>query len=126
MPLPTFAKAGMTTLTFSRGNVFPSAEPAYEPVQVVGRSYAGTRRVATMRGAEQPFLLTFERLPAADYVLLLAWFLDPDINWSAGSFTFTNHAGVAASVWYAGGPFEFPQVAPGLHSGRIPLVKDVA
>lgn len=126
MPLPTFSKSGMTTLTFSRGNVYPSEEPAYEPVQVIGRSYAGTRRVATIREPDQSFVLVFERLPAADYALLIAWFQHTLINWSAESFMFTNQAGLATTVWYQGGPFSFPQVASALHSGRIPLLREIA
>lgn len=125
MALPTFSKSGMTTLTFSRGNIFPSVHD-YDPQQSIGVSYAGTRRVATIRSAEETFDLVFERLPSADYTALLAWFTDADINWSAESFTYTDVNGTATTVRYLGGSFQFPQVGPSLYSGRIPLVKEVA
>lgn len=125
MPLPTFSKTGVTTVTFSRGNVFPSAHD-YTPAQVIGVSYAGTRRVATIRSADETFDLIFERLALADYTALLAFFTATTINWSAASFTYTDTSSVATTVRYLGGPFAFPQVAPGLYSGRIPLVKEVA
>jgi hypothetical protein len=125
MPLPTFSKTAMPTLTFSRDVIFPVVHD-YTPQQIVGVSYAGTRRIATIRSAEETFDLVFERLPLADYTALLAWFVDPDINWSGGNFVYTDYAGVPTTVRYLGGPFSFPQVAPGLYSGRIPLVKEVA
>lgn len=125
MPLPTFSKTGMTTLTFSRGISFPDLRE-YTPQQVIGTSYAGTRRIVTIRAAEEQLPLTFERLPLADYTALVAWFVDPDINWAGGSFTYTDAAAVATTVRYLGGPFAFPQVAPGLYSGGLLLVKEVA
>lgn len=125
MPLPTFSKTGMTTLTFSRGNSFPDLH-SYEPQQIIGTSYAGTRRIVTVRAAEERFPLVFDRLPLADYTALLAWFIDPNINWAGGSFTYTDAAGVATTVRYLGGPFTFPQVAPALYSGTLLLVKEVA
>ena len=125
MPFPTFSKSGVTTVTFSRGDVFPDVHD-YEPVQVIGVSYAGTRRVATLRAPDEFFDLVFERLPLADYNALLAFFSNALVNWSASSFTYTDTASVATTVRYLGGRFSFPQVASGLYSGRIPLVKEVA
>jgi hypothetical protein len=125
MPLPTLSKGGVTTVTFSRGNVFPSVHD-YEPVQIVGISYAGTRRVATIRAPDEFFDLVFERVAVGDYTAMLAFFGNALVNWSANSFTYTDSASVATTVRYLGGRFSFPEVAAGLYSGRIPLVKEVA
>lgn len=124
MAFPSFSKSGVTTLTFSRGNVWPSVHD-YAPQQVIGVSYAGTRRVAVIRDPEETFDLNFERLPTADYTALLAFFSDPLIDWSRYSFTYTDTASVATPVRYSGGVLSFPQVAPSLYSGRIPLIKEV-
>lgn len=125
MAFPSLSKSGATTVTFSRGNIFPSVHD-YEPIQVIGVSYAGTRRVADLRDPDEYFDLVFDRLPLADYTALLAFFGHINVHWSASSITYTDSAGTATVVRYLGGRFTFPEVASGFYSGRIPLVKEVA
>lgn len=125
MGFPSLSKASVPTVTFSRGNVFPSSHD-YDPVQVIGVSYAGTRRVADLRDPDEYFDLVFERLSLADYTALLTFFGHALVHWSAQSITYTDSAGTATVVRYLGGRFAFPEVASGLYSGRIPLVKEVA
>ena len=123
MAFPTFSKATMTTLTISRGNVFPTTH-AYQPVQRISRSYAGNFQVATIRAPDETFTLQFQGLVQADYDALVAWFTDTRINWGANSFTYTDTAGVATIVRYVGGGLAMPQVASGLYSLSIDLIKD--
>ena len=123
MAYPTFSKTGMTTLTFARGNVFPSLH-SYEAVQRIGRSYAGTFRVATLRVPDEAFTLAFERLPLADYTALVGWFTHTLLNWAANSFTYTDTAGVATIVRYLAGNLSMPEVASGLYNVTLELLKE--
>lgn len=125
MPLPTFSKATMTTLTFSRGNLFPSLH-RYEAQQRIGRSYAGTFRVATLRTPDEAFVLVFERLPLADYTALVAWFTDTRINWAANSFTYTDVAAVATVVRYLASTLAMPEISAGLYNVTLECLKEVA
>jgi hypothetical protein len=120
---PTFSKAGMTTLVFSRGNVYPDRH-VYQPRQVVARSEAGQTRVATLSEPDETFPLVFERLPLVDYEALRSWLLHPTINWQASSFTYTDTAGVATVVRYVDTAFDLAQVAPGRFSGAITLRRE--
>jgi hypothetical protein len=120
---PTFTKTGMTTLVFSRGNVYPDRH-IYQPRQLVIRSEAGQTRVATLSNPDEMFPLVFERLPLEDYTALRAWFSDARINWQAVSFTYTDTAGVATVVRYADTTFDLAQVAPGRFSGTVLLRKE--
>lgn len=123
MPYPQFSKSGMTTLVFSRGNVYP-VQRIYTPRQRVGRSYAGTYRVATLGAADEQLPLVFERLPLADYTALVAWFQNALINWAANSFTYTDSASVATTVRYLAGQLDMPEVAAGLYSVQLDLIKE--
>jgi hypothetical protein len=123
--LPRFTKATMTDLVFSRGNLFPSLH-RYDAIQRIGRSYAGTFRVATLRAPDESFVLLFERLPLADYTALVAWFTDARINWAANSFTYTDTAGVATVVRYLNSTLTMPEVAAGLYNVTLECLKEVA
>lgn len=125
MALPQFSKTGMTTLVFSRGNLFPSLH-RYDAVQRIGRSYAGTFRVATLRDPDETFVLIFERLPLADYTALVAWFTNPLINWAANSFTYTDTASVATVVRYLNSTLAMPEVSAGLYNVALECLKEVA
>jgi hypothetical protein len=128
MPYPSFAKATLPTLTFSRGTVFPSHTPK-RYYQRRSRSDAGTVRVATTSVAERRLLLVFERLPYADYAALGAWLDHTLIDASAQTFTYTNEAGTTYTVrwWPEDGEstFDLPEVAYQLYSGEIPLLVEV-
>lgn len=123
MSYPTFSKEGMTTLVFTRGNVYPDRHIS-QPRQLVARSEAGQTRVATLSDPDETFPLIFEGLPLADYNAVRTWFADPRINWQATSFTYTDTAGVATEVRYADTAFDLAQVAPGRFSGTITLRRE--
>jgi hypothetical protein len=120
MSYPTFSKTGMTTLVFSRGNVYPDRHPT-APRQLVARSEAGQTRVTTLSDPDETFPLLFEGLPLTDYQALRAWLNDPRINWQAETFTYTDTAGVATTVRYADTVFDVAQVAFERFSGAITL-----
>lgn len=123
MPYPSFAKEGLTTLVFSRGNVYPDRH-VYQPRQVVARSEAGQTRVATLSDPDETFPLVFERLPLADYAALRQWLADPRINWQATSFIYTDTTGTSTTVRYADAAFDLAEVAPGRYSGTITLRRE--
>ena len=125
MAFPSLSKTGATTVTFSRGNVYPIVHD-YEPIQVIGVSYAGTRRVADLRDPDEYFDVVFDGIPTADYTAMLTFFSDTHVRWSANSITFTDVNSVATIVRYLGGRFSFPQIASGLHAGRLPFIREVA
>lgn len=125
MPYPTFTKTGMTTLTFSRGDVFPR-QHIYQPRQRIGRSYAGTYQVATLGDPDERLPLVFVRLPQADYTALVAWFQHALINWAANSFTYTNSASVITVVRYLAGSLDMPEVSNGLYSVTLDLTKELS
>ena len=121
MGYPSFSQTGMSTLVFSRGNVFPSP---YEEVfgQLVVSSEAGTVRVATIRPPIIYQTLDFQRLPLSDFIALKAWLHDPLVRGSAYPFTYTDSQGVATVVrWWPwgsrgsgvqnGGVFVMPQTS---------------
>jgi len=124
MPYPTFSKTGLTTLTFSRGALFPQRRPTHYR-QRRGVSEAGTVRVATLSPPVQELVLHFERLPAADFALLDAWLAAALVNGSAQTFTYTDSTSTAYTVrWWpsdAESTFDMVQVAAGLYNVDLPL-----
>jgi hypothetical protein len=62
---------------------------------------------------DEPFPLAWTVLPDATVTLLLAWFGHALINWSAGSFTYTDVFSVAHTVRLVPGSFVTKPVAAG-------------
>lgn len=91
MALPKFIKVGMTTLTFSRGCLYPY--DAYDlHNQKKGESEGRVVRVVTLSGV-QPFIqIHFERLSTTDFTTLRAWIMNPLIQGAGYPFTYRDHA----------------------------------
>ena len=115
MPYPAFSKSGMTTLTFSRGNLFP-ASYTEDFSQIVAESEAGLVRVSTLRPPVVFHGLHFERLPLADFTALKAWLRNSLIRGRAFTFTYTDTAGTAKTVRWWQDTLDMPHVASGLYS----------
>lgn len=134
MPYPTFSKSGMTTLTFSRGNLFPV--PYTDTYgQSVRESESRLVRVATVSPPVTFHSLHFERLPLADFTNLNAWLRHSLIRGSAYTFTYTDTAGTAYTVrWWpwgasAGGEngvFAMPQTSSARYEVDIILRQETA
>jgi hypothetical protein len=113
MAYPQLSRAGLTTVVVPRGPSYPS-RAAPTPRQSVSYSEAGQARTVTFSDPEQFIPLAWERLPTAIADTLVAWFEDPLINWSAGSFIYTDVQSVAATVRLVLGSFVAEPVAAGL------------
>jgi hypothetical protein len=125
MAYPQFSAPSMTTLVFSRGNVFP-VQHVYVPRQRIGYSEGGMVKVASLGLADERFPLRFERLPLADYTALVAWFQHALINWAEHTFTYTDVASVATTVRYIDDTFDMPEIAYQLYSVNLLLRKELA
>lgn len=134
MAYPQFSKSGMTTLVFSRGDLFPNL---YEEEfgQIVVESEARLLRVATLHPPVVYLSLHFERLPLADFTALKNWLHHASLRGTANTFTYTDSAGVATTVrwwpWGAGqggsqskGVFRMPQIAAAKYEVDIVLRKE--
>lgn len=123
MPYPSLSKSGMTTLTFSRGNLFPTSYTE-DFSQVIAESESGLVRVATLRPPIVFHGLHFERLPLADFTALKAWLRNSLIRGRANTFTYTDTASVAKTVRWWQDTLDMPQVASGLYSVDLVLRED--
>jgi len=122
MSLPTFTRAGMTDLTFSRENVLPTRHPRL-PRQRLSRSDSGKIKVATLGAADEHFPLAFQGLTQADVDALIAWFEDPLVNWSENSFTYTDSGGTAYTVQLLEPGLDPQQEAPGVYGVELLLIR---
>lgn len=123
MAFPSFSKSGVTTFTFSRGDVYPHRRTVV-PRQRLGIAEAGTVQVATLSAPEYQHVLTFEGLSASDYSALLTFLTDPLVNWAANSFTYTDVDSATYTVRYIGG-LEMPQVSSGRFSATLTLREEI-
>lgn len=120
MALPTFSKTGMTTLTFSRDVLLPYQRPVtYHRVRKV--SGGGVVRIAKTGSADRLIRLRFEQLLPGDYTTLAAWFDHANINEGLESFTYTDSASVAYTVYWWDDTFDMPEQAGGLYSVELTL-----
>lgn len=117
MPLPTYAKTGVTTLTWSKGESFPYTH-IRRPRQVVGVSESGAVRVSTLSVPEHFILVTFVRVPLADYNAAIAFFEDALIDWKANTWTYTNSSSEAFTVRLWDDNLESPEVVDQLYTLR--------
>src|ERR1700747_45648 len=128
MPLPQFSKTGLTTLVFSRGNLYPVRRPKMYH-QLRAQSEAGVVRVSTLRVPETLFVLHFERLPEADFLALDAWLAAAPVTGSAEPSPYTDVADTGPTVpwWPSDGDatFDMVQVAFGLYTVDLPLRLEV-
>lgn len=96
---PTLSKSGVTTVTLSRGSIFPSAEP-YIPNQFVGVSDSNVVRTAVLGDARQILEVPFAQLTSADITNLRNFFQNSLINWGENSFTYTDEDSNSFTVKY--------------------------
>lgn len=119
------SKTGVTTVTLSRGHLFPHRHPTQIQQRRIEAENRQVVRVVTTGERLRWLMLHLERLPLADYTALLAFFDDPLVNWSAFPFTVMDVDGTSYTVrwWPEGGEatFDFPEVAYQLYSGDLPL-----
>lgn len=127
MALPTWVKSGVSTVTFSRGDRFPRPLEGSEG-QLVAESEAGTVRVATLHAVVRFYTMNFAgqtRLPTADYDAMRTFLLDPLVNLSANSFTWTDTDGTARTVRYMDGLSQFSPSSSGFYQGSILLREEL-
>jgi hypothetical protein len=110
MPLPTFSKVGVTTVTFSQPPVFPAADPLVLN-QFVGVSDFNTIKVASIGPPLRTLNLRFEELTRTDKANLEAFFANPLVNYGQGSFTYTDHIGIARTVQFLDQQLAMPEVS---------------
>lgn len=109
MASPTLSKTGVTTVTFSRANVYPHVMPRILS-QFVGVSDANTVRVAKVGPPLQTIVLDFEELTVEDREAIEAFFTDPLIDFGMYTFQFTDRNGVVYNVRYLEPQFALPEV----------------
>jgi hypothetical protein len=122
MPLPQFIKAGVETVTVSRLNTFPAANPKVLN-QYVGISDANTVKVAVFGTPLGSIPLTWEGLTQTDLNNLTAFFEDPRVNYGKNPFTFMDSLGVSHTVQYLE-----PQWAPmksSANNGQLNIILTV-
>ena len=123
MALPSFSKALVPTMTFSRGDAWPRRTPGDER-QLVGVSEGKQVRVATLSAPEEFITLDFAAqtaLPSADYTNLSAFLKNTLINFRANSFTFTDTDSSIKTVRYWSGYYDFTQTVLGRYQGTLTL-----
>lgn len=125
MALPTFSHASMTTLTFSKGNIFPSDDSVREPNQIVKFTESGQVKVATLSQRILFLPVVFVRLPQADIDNLIAWFEDANINWAESAFTWTDAFSTAYSVRLVSRSLRIIRSAPALFNVDMMLRVEV-
>lgn len=124
MAFPSLSVSGGPSVTFSRGDIYPSRKPI-QARQRIGKSHAGAIHVATLSPPEYLHSLTFVGLPTTDRTNLLAFLLDDDVNWAEGTFVYTDVAGATYNVNYLDGALDFEETSPGQWSGMITLREEI-
>ena len=117
---PAFQKTGLSTLIFSKGQLFPIRRTEHYD-QVVQQSEAGLVRIATLRPPVTFSLLHFEQLPLVDYLALRAWVRHPLIDGQAFPFAYRDATGTFYAVRWWRDTLEMPEVHAGLYAVDITL-----
>ena len=108
MSYPQFSKSGLTSLVFTRGDLFPVRRvESYS--QIVAESEAHLVRIATLAPPVILHSLRFEGLTLADYTALRAWVRHPAIRGRANTFTYTNTLDQSFTVRWWQDTFDMPQ-----------------
>jgi len=97
MALDTFAKAGVTTYTFTRGNTFP-IDHSYTPNTTTSISGGGTSKAVVNGVAQEYWGITLNNITNADTTLLYGFFNNSLVNWGEQLFIWTDYAGTAREV----------------------------
>ena len=125
MSYPSFAKATLTTIIFSRGDIYPSRSPE-DFHQVFGVSEGGQVRVWTMTDPEQFLIRVFEGMPTEDRDNYDNWVHNALINGRAGTFTFTDTDGAAYTVRWWEDTLDIAQITAGRWSWTTTFRVEVA
>jgi hypothetical protein len=120
MALAQFSKAGVTSVVFSRGPLYPT-EHIHRPRQLKGVSDSGRFQVATIGITEERLPLAFSLLPTVDRDAILAFLQHPLVNWSAEPFTYTDPGGQAYTVRFVDDELASTEVGPGLYNLTLTL-----
>lgn len=99
MPNPSFSKTGVTTLTFSQGNVAPHTIDE-GPRQVINEAEDGSQTVYTLSGPIITHSLIFQDAPTSDHAALLTFLRNDNIDYTANTFTYTDSDGGTHTVRY--------------------------
>lgn len=119
MSLPTFSKVDVTTVTFSKANVYPIVSPRTLN-QFVGISDNNTIRVAVLGPPLEVILLQFRQLTRDDRSNLIAFFEAIDYS---DEFTYTDTVGAPFTVRLLEPNFTLPEVVDNNVSFDITLTK---
>ena len=118
-----FSKSGAPTVTFSRGRIFPIAEPIN--INQRRNETESMRTKVISYGSQSNFIrVALDGLPKADYDEangLRTFLEDPSVNWSANTFTMTDETGVARTVRFWQDTFQMEEVAPNRYRVNILL-----
>lgn len=124
MAFPSFSKTGVTTMTFSRGDIFPTRKPV-QARQRIGKSESGQIQVATLSLPEYLHLLTFTGLATSDYTNLLTFLTDDDINFAENTFTYTDVNGSTYTVRYLDGALDAQETSAGQWMMTLTLREEI-
>jgi hypothetical protein len=125
MAYPTFSKATLTTVVFSKGDVYPGRSPETFH-QVVGVSEGGQVRVHEVSPPERFLVRVFERMPQEDRDNYYNWIHNALINGRLGTFTFTDTDSTAYTVRWWEDTLDLAQVAFGLWTWTTTMRVEVA
>jgi hypothetical protein len=122
MALPTLSKGGVTTVTFSRSNVYPSVSPKVLN-QFVGISDANTIRVASVGPPLQSIVLHFELLTREDRDNIETFFADSLVNYGQNTFQFTDANETVHNCRFLDTQLALPEVTDDNVSFELTLTK---
>jgi hypothetical protein len=114
---------GLLTLDFERNISYSSHSPE-KSHQVIDMNAAGGKIVQTL--APEPtrdFILVWNKMPESDFLGLENWIKNV-VNYAAVPFTYNDENGVAWSVRYVSGQFDFQPEQGNYYSGTITLSKE--
>ena len=120
MPNPTFSKSGVTTLTFSQGNLAPSVIDE-APRQIINEAENGSQSVYTLSGTILTHTLQFQDLPSTDHDNLRTFLRNSAINYSSSTFTYTDSDGATHTVRYVDSTLRRTRNATGTYDLSITL-----
>lgn len=110
MANPVLSKTGVTSVTLSQANVYPSVSPKLLN-QFVGLSDSNVVRVAKVGPPVETLLLSFEHLTREDKANLEAFFANPLVDYGLYTFQYTDHNGTTYDVQNLEPQFAIPEVA---------------
>ena len=99
MALPTFAKSGISTVTFEREEALPVNED-YERRSISHLTDMNTIYVVYRANRTRIITITFKKQSATLLAALLTFLRHTNINWSQSSFVYTDSSSVAHTVYY--------------------------